>query len=114
VQWFRAWADMLRWLEDFELKHVEFVRCIRYFESMHRAWTAMESSCPNSPGYAAFARRQSATFRALKEDAEVWFARAGAPRFVKLSGRSLAEELKAFRKQELEWLTVHIDEVCLL
>jgi hypothetical protein len=38
VQWHRAWAEMLRWLEEFEMKHVESIRSINSFETLMLTW----------------------------------------------------------------------------
>lgn len=74
MQWFRGWANMMRWLEEFELKHVEFMRSIKSFERMSSVWAELASKTP-LPGNAAFARKQSETFKTLSKDASDWFSR---------------------------------------
>jgi hypothetical protein len=81
-QWFRAWAEMMRWMEEFELKHAEFVRCIRSFQFMSVTWEQMASKATD-PGYAAFGRQQADTYRVLCEDAEKLVTQHGEARFVK-------------------------------
>jgi hypothetical protein len=106
VQWHRAWADMMRWLEEFELKHIELIRCIRSFNKMHSVWEVM-SKTVQKPGHAAFARRQSTIYVDLRNDAEKLFREKGEARFVSLGlhdDSHLVDAVRQFRDAELSWL----------
>jgi hypothetical protein len=94
---------MHRWLEDFELKHIELRRCIKAFQTTHLAWDAMATKS-TVPGHAAFARRQSAVYLALYEDAKSWFMEKGHPQFVTVSDSDFIQSVIDFRQQELGWL----------
>jgi hypothetical protein len=104
VQWHRAQAEMERWLEEFEMKHVELMRCIQFFNHMHSSWASAATKASN-PHYSAFANRQSMIYTALHDDAQTWFTRIAAPHFSKLSEDNLVHTVRDFRKQELGWLT---------
>jgi hypothetical protein len=109
VQWHRAWADMLRWLEEFELKHVEFIRCIRSFRSHQDAWAAAAASSPRA-GQAAFARRQSATYRRLKEEAEYYFKKAGTKELREPNEVSaIIEAVVKYREKHLGWFRQFVE-----
>jgi hypothetical protein len=108
VQWHRAWADMLRWLEEFELKHAEFVRCILSFEAMVSAWTSLSQE-DERPHYAAFARRQACIFRKLLDDARELYTERGNPTLTSGKG-TLVEAVRAFRNDELAWLSGLVGE----
>ena len=79
IQWHRAYADMMRWLEEFELKHMEFIRCIKSFDAMATAWDAVSAKHSNvtststKKGYDTFAHRQANTYRRLHDEAERLF-----------------------------------------
>jgi len=103
VQWHRAHADMFRWLEQFELKHIEFSRCIKSFDYASSAWLAASKQTAR-PGYSAFAKRQSRLFTSLRDDATAKFAKYGFPGLGGLSGAALVKSLGAFREKELAWL----------
>jgi hypothetical protein len=68
VQWFKAEAEVLRWLEQVELKHCEFVRVIRSLGFTSRAWKAAAGSC-SKKGYSAYALRKAALYETLRADA---------------------------------------------
>ena len=104
VQWHRAWAETLRWLEEFEVKHLEFIRCIRYFDSMSDIWNTLARNEPRS-GYRAFAYRQTSTFKDLKKDADTRFRAVGYGPFVRDDGRGFIKAVEELRVSELSWLT---------
>jgi hypothetical protein len=109
----------MRWLEEFELKHMEFIRCIRSFNTMHTVWNAIGKKA-TKPGPAAFAFRQSTFYRDLHDDAKGWFIRKGERRFVQLvdgvdNVADFVRTARQFRKQELGWLTQMAGELgCVL
>ncbi|KAF7347018.1 CxC2 domain-containing protein [Mycena venus] len=63
VQWFRAEAEMYRWLEQYEHKHAELMRVI-------------ESSVGGRNGAATFARMQASMYMRLEHNARVIFKSA--------------------------------------
>lgn len=93
----------MRWLEEFEMKHIEFIRSIRHFLSMHEVWTTLASESAH-PGSAAFARRQSSLFMDLHCDAVKWYKKVSAPQFLELSEENMVQTLQDFRQQEIGWL----------
>ena len=101
VQWFRAWAETMRWMEEFELKHMEITRCIRSFRTMSEVWEGIASKS-EKPGYGAFARRQSDIYSRLCKDAEELFAKHAEPQFV-YPETTLIDALCTFREEELSW-----------
>ncbi|KAJ7720671.1 hypothetical protein DFH07DRAFT_784330 [Mycena maculata] len=80
VQWFRAEAEMYRWLEQYEHKHAELMRVIERFRRDGEVWTGLgdreeeRNSGPN--GAATFARMQTAMYNRLEHTAKVIFKSA--------------------------------------
>jgi hypothetical protein len=104
VQWHRAWAEMQRWLEEFELKHIEMRRCIESYQTMSLTWTTLATKS-TLPGPAAFARRQAEIYNRLHSDALSLFMNKGEPCFVNTPQFGLVKAILNFREQELGWLT---------
>lgn len=83
VQWFRAEAEFLRWLEQMELKHFEFQRLISSFAFATSAWKLTAESKPPpevqevDAGFAAFAKRKSDMFSSMQTYASNTFLRCG-------------------------------------
>jgi hypothetical protein len=94
---------MTRWLEEFEMKHAEFDRCIKTFNTMSSAWKAIAKDHSKS-GYRAFARRQSTMFETLRNTADDTFKKFGAKLFINKSGPALVDTLAKFHEEELSWL----------
>jgi hypothetical protein len=93
-------------MEEFELKHVEFIRCIRSFDKMSLIWEQLASNATRS-GYAEFARHQADIYSELHCDAKALFAKHGEPQFV-IAGESSTlttffNAVEAFRDDELGW-----------
>ncbi|THU94988.1 hypothetical protein K435DRAFT_859998 [Dendrothele bispora CBS 962.96] len=91
VQWFRAEAEMYRWMEQFEIKHAEFARVISHFRTMSSTWNSLAES-HESPGHTAYAKRHAMMYMDLAEDAELRFKRVGHPEFVVLAEDVLLHE----------------------
>ncbi|THU92548.1 hypothetical protein K435DRAFT_800385 [Dendrothele bispora CBS 962.96] len=104
VQWFRAEAEMYRWMEQFEIKHAEFARVISHFRTMSSTWNSLAES-HESPGHTAYAKRHAMMYKDLTEDAELRFKRVGHPEFVILAEDVLLHERVAkWREKQLEWM----------
>jgi hypothetical protein len=93
---------MLRWLEEFELKHAEFIKSINSFQSMADAWNTLANT-DEDKARAAFARYRSNAYLILHDQAVDLFAKTGERRFVKLEGGNLVTAVRAFRETELDW-----------
>jgi len=97
---------MMRWIEEYELKHVEFQRCIKSFRTMAGIWATLGDKSAD-PGRAAFARRQSTVYRELQTDAERLYHLKGLEEFVKCDPddlETLLRTVREFRRKELGWL----------
>lgn len=103
MQWFRAWAEMMRWLEEFELKHVEMARCILSFDRMRSVWDTLATSSQNQ-GYAGFARSIASKYHQLHENARELLLVKGAPPLRNIEESTIVEIVQTFRKEELHWL----------
>ena len=55
VQWFRAEAEMYRWLELYERKHAEFLRIIERYRRDSEVWMGLADRAEQQ-GAATFAR----------------------------------------------------------
>ncbi|KAF6743906.1 hypothetical protein DFP72DRAFT_826853 [Ephemerocybe angulata] len=86
VQWFRAEAEMYRWLEESEIKLAELLRCIEYFANMAKIWTQLAHSSLDNPGKQAYARQTAAQFSELSSTARSQLDKAGYPHINDLEG----------------------------
>jgi hypothetical protein len=93
---------MMRWLEEFELKHAEFIRCINSFRTTAMTWATIAGE-ETRDGYAAFARHQSDIFHQLREESECLFQKNAEPGLWEARD-NLLEGIQKLRKQELAWL----------
>jgi hypothetical protein len=93
---------MMRWLEEFELKHAEFIRCIKSFHAMATAWSTLATT-ETREGYAAFARYQADIYGRLHRDAEDLFKKNAEPSLYE-SRDNLIEGIQKLRRRELAWL----------
>lgn len=78
VQWFRAEAEMMRWLEELELKHFELLRTIKSFDYCATMWRDVGEANLNS-GRRAYARRQASIYQLLSRNAVEYFGRVAEP-----------------------------------
>ncbi|KAJ7729337.1 hypothetical protein B0H16DRAFT_1734276 [Mycena metata] len=80
VQWFRAEAEMYRWLEQYERKHAEFMRIIERYHRDSVVWaglaSAEETRNGGLNGAVTFAWMQAAMHRRLEHNANVIFKSA--------------------------------------
>lgn len=94
---------MQRWLEEFEIKHIEFMRAIKSFSTMHDIWKSLASSTTHA-GSASFARRQSYLYLDLCESMRRWFKDTAEPRFLNITEDNIIDTIQKFRADELDWL----------
>ncbi|KAJ6616005.1 hypothetical protein B0H10DRAFT_2219885 [Mycena sp. CBHHK59/15] len=77
VQWFRAEAEMYRWLEQYEHKHAELMRVIERFRRNSEVWVGLgdraEQQNGGINGAVSFARMQVAMYKRLEHNARVVF-----------------------------------------
>jgi hypothetical protein len=77
VQWFRAEAEMYRWLEAYERKHAELFRVIERFRRDSEVWVGRadreEQQTGGGNGKSTFARMQAAMCKRLEHNAKVHF-----------------------------------------
>jgi hypothetical protein len=102
VQWHRAWAEMMRWLEEFELKHAEFAKTINSFRTMANTWNTLADT-EDDDARAAFARHRSNTFLILHDHAVAVFSKTADSQFVNPKGGDLIAAIRMFRETELGW-----------
>ncbi|KAJ7106449.1 hypothetical protein C8R43DRAFT_906223 [Mycena crocata] len=81
VQWFRAEAEMYRWLELYERKHAELWRVITRFERDGVVWAGRADRTQSENGGAmdgtvTYARMQAAMYRRLQHNAVIIFKSA--------------------------------------
>ncbi|KAJ2914357.1 hypothetical protein MD484_g6063, partial [Candolleomyces efflorescens] len=73
VHWFRAEAEMERWREQWEIKLIEFLRCIRSFDTMSETWTSLAAR-HSSPSHTAYARKKGLMYQQMCDEVKVAFA----------------------------------------
>ncbi|KAJ7718416.1 hypothetical protein DFH07DRAFT_761554 [Mycena maculata] len=80
VQWFRAEAEMYRWLEQYERKHAELMRVIERYRRDSAVWAGLadreEEQNSGCNGATVFARMQAAMYKRLEHNAKVIFKSA--------------------------------------
>ncbi|KAJ7209327.1 hypothetical protein GGX14DRAFT_566513 [Mycena pura] len=80
VQWFRAEAEMYRWLEQYERKHAELTRIIKRYHHDCQVWMRLadrvEQQAGQVNGAATFARMQAAMYRRLEHNAKAIYKSA--------------------------------------
>lgn len=104
MQWFRAEADMYRWLEHFESKHAEFERCIASFQKMESVWESLAETGA-TPGHCAYARKQYVMYRKLRTDAQRRYKACGFELFVTREDNvTLAEAVASWRQTQFAWM----------
>lgn len=78
VHWSRAHAEVIRWLEQLEIKHFELFRVHKSFSYASKAWTAV-GEYSTTQGRAAFARRMAAVYEACSRESRTTFIRCAEP-----------------------------------
>ncbi|KAL0572000.1 hypothetical protein V5O48_009966 [Marasmius crinis-equi] len=121
IAWFRAEAEMYRWLEDFEMKHAQLHRVIRSFCYRAHAWrevskvdgplqsedfafdTDFQTAQREKLALAAWARRQAAINEDLGDLAMAHLKEVGHPEFIDVECDIVAR-VTDFRNTQLEWM----------
>ncbi|TFK32655.1 hypothetical protein BDQ12DRAFT_728501 [Crucibulum laeve] len=65
VQWFCAEAEMQRWLEEWEIKQADFMRCIQSFSKMHEVWTELAARNSND-GHITYAKWKAVMYATME------------------------------------------------
>lgn len=86
---------MQRWREEWEIKQVEFLRCIHYFESIARAWS--ELAVCHSGGKASYAKKKSAMFQEMGNHARNLLVQACYGHLLSLDGPGLVDHFQKVR-----------------
>ncbi|KAJ7042737.1 hypothetical protein C8F04DRAFT_1251555 [Mycena alexandri] len=80
VQWFRAEAEMYRWLEQYERKHAELMRVIERYRRNSVVWTGLgdreQQASGGLNGAVTYAQMQAAMYKRLAHNAQVIFKAA--------------------------------------
>ncbi|KAJ7025934.1 hypothetical protein C8F04DRAFT_1126812, partial [Mycena alexandri] len=112
MQWFRAEAEMYRWLEQYERKHAELMRVIERFRRDGEVWAGLgdreEAQNGGVNGAATFARMQAAMYRRLEHNAKLTFkdAESGAHHdwVSATSFDELVVKIDEWRKVVFKWM----------
>ncbi|KAJ7020760.1 hypothetical protein C8F04DRAFT_285410 [Mycena alexandri] len=111
VQWFRAEAEMYRWLEQYERKHAEFMRVIERYRRDGEVWSGLadrEEGLKGMNGVVSFARMQAAMHRRLELNARTIFksADSGAHHnwVAATSFDDLVERIDGWRDAIFKWM----------
>ncbi|KAJ7061920.1 hypothetical protein C8F01DRAFT_1082533 [Mycena amicta] len=111
VQWFRAEAEMYRWLEQYERKHAELMRIIERFRRDGTVWAGLadrEKQTNGTNGTVVFARMQASMYRKLEHNARCIFkdANLGAHHDWVRAGSfdELVVKIDGWRKEVFRWM----------
>ncbi|KAJ7026891.1 hypothetical protein C8F04DRAFT_1296032 [Mycena alexandri] len=111
VQWFRAEAEMYRWLEQYERKHAELMRVISRYRRDSEVWRGLadrEEALNGTNGATTFARMQAAMHRRLELNATTLFksADSGAHHdwVAATSFDDLVERIDRWRDAVFKWM----------
>ncbi|KAK0457624.1 hypothetical protein IW261DRAFT_1430688 [Armillaria novae-zelandiae] len=79
VGFFRAEAERDRWLEQWEIKIAEFLRCIMSFDKYAETWAQLATKPKNRdrPGYEAYAREKVHMYSSFAKRARLEFINLG-------------------------------------
>ncbi|KAK0468813.1 hypothetical protein IW261DRAFT_1345797 [Armillaria novae-zelandiae] len=79
VGFFRAEAERDRWLEQWEIKIAEFLRCIMSFDKYAETWAQLATKPKNRdrPGYEAYAREKVHMYSSFAKRAQLEFINLG-------------------------------------
>jgi hypothetical protein len=104
IQWFRADAEMWRWLEQTESKHAEFERAICYFGKMGEVWVCLSKIY--TAGRRVYANQQAAMWKRMEQDCKEAYCQIGIKSLRCREGSSdtLAGRVIEFRRKELKAL----------
>lgn len=103
VRWFRAEAEMLRWMEQVELKHAQFARVIDYHDKLSKVWfdaSEIGAEEGRSAGVIAFARKQAGIYAKRRELTEQVFNSVG---LAELKGGSKDRESRTLLERVTKW-----------
>ncbi|KAJ7026460.1 hypothetical protein C8F04DRAFT_1268097 [Mycena alexandri] len=111
VQWFRAEAEMYRWLEHYERKHAELMRVIERYRRDSEVWVGLadrEEALNGLNGATSFARMQAAMHQRLENNAKLHFkdAKSGAHHdwVSATSFDDLVERIDRWRDAVFKWM----------
>ncbi|KAJ7053716.1 hypothetical protein C8F01DRAFT_1064577 [Mycena amicta] len=109
VQWFRAEAEVFRWLEQYERKHAELWRVIQRFRRDAAVWTkrADQMQRNKSLGAAAYARMHAAMWARVATKAELTFKDGNGAHKSWVQAASfddLVARIDATRDRLFEWM----------
>ncbi|KAJ7197589.1 hypothetical protein GGX14DRAFT_402517 [Mycena pura] len=100
VQWFRAEAEMYRWLEQYERKHAELWRIIKRYRRDGEVWMRSADRVAQQMGAATFARMQAAMYRRLEHNAKAIFKSADSA----TTYDELVMKIDTWRDLVLKWM----------
>ncbi|KAF7326033.1 CxC2 domain-containing protein [Mycena kentingensis (nom. inval.)] len=106
VQWYRAEAEVFRWLEQYERKHADMWRAATRFRYDADVWQ-QRSTVATSPGAAAYCRSQGAMWGRLATNAQRLFreGRGAHSRWVQATSfDDLVLRIDASRDDLLAWM----------
>jgi hypothetical protein len=112
VQWNRAEADMDRWREQYETKHADFHRSIKYCSAFSAIWSKLAreaeegmsgSEKAEALGKASYGRRSAALWDEMEKRTKVAFKKVGLPEFVDIpAGKRLHDQVRAWQESEIK------------
>ncbi|KAF6742158.1 hypothetical protein DFP72DRAFT_1081660 [Ephemerocybe angulata] len=77
VYWFRARADMMRWVEEVEILEEDIRRVVRSAERMEAFWTSAASESPKISGRQVYAYEKASMFKRMAVDARAALKNGG-------------------------------------
>lgn len=113
VQWFRSEAEMLRWLEQREIKYCEFVRLLQTFRHSKVLWESIETKS-TTPGRRAHAAQMAMDYSTLLHSAIKRFRDVvrhdiiGDQKVEDITHGSMIEHLLRWRRQFLTSMYSHL------
>jgi hypothetical protein len=109
VQWNRAEADMNRWREQYEIKHADFHRSIKYCKTFSGIWRKLVKeaeegvSGPHALGKAAYGRRSAALWEEMEKRTRAAFKKVALPELADIpAGKRLHDQVRVWQQSELE------------
>ena len=87
---------MRRWLEEWETRQADLLRCIRSFETMSKTWTLLADQ-QQSRAYTISARKQAGMYNKLAANAKAHLKEAVGYEITLSEGEVLADHMRRVR-----------------
>lgn len=91
---------MFRWLEQWETKQAEYLRGIRYFQTMSKTWRELTILNADFAGRVAYAHKQADMFEQMAQNMNISLREQEGYSHLNVDGEILLSDVMARRRRE--------------